>query len=135
MSLKKQSGMSALLLLFILSTGGFLIFCLIKLGPVYSENNHVRNALKTLARNHADSLGGLSNTVIRQELSKYYTINNVRGEATKALEVERLQGRTLISVNYEVRIPLVVNIDAVLKFNNVLDSSRPDECCNVSEDK
>jgi hypothetical protein len=57
----------------------------------------------------------------------------VRGEAAKALNVERRQEKTIISVNYETRIPFLANIDVVVKFDNVLDSSRPDECCSVSE--
>lgn len=135
MSLKKQAGMNLGLLLFVLLMCGFLLTCFFKLGPAYLDNMYITDALKKLAENHPEDLKDLSKSSIRSELDKYYIINNVRGDAAMALEVERLKEKTIISVSYEVRVPLLANVDAVMKFDNVLDSSQPDECCKAQETK
>lgn len=133
-SIKKHSGISSLWLLFVLATAGFLLLCFFRLGPAYLENHQVKGALKQLGQNHPNSLAEMSNGAIRQELSRYYTINNIRGEPARALEIERQRERILIKVAYEVRVPMFSNIDAVMSFNNVLDSSQPDKCCKPSDE-
>lgn len=133
MNKNKQLGMNSLLLLFVLASFGFFLTCFFKLGPAYLDNYYIVDALKSLAEDHPEDLKDLSRDTIRQELSKYYTINNVRGEAAKALEIERKQDRTIITIAYENRIPFISNVDVVVKFNNVLDSSQPDKCCSISE--
>lgn len=135
MSLKRQQGMNTALLLFVLVMCGFLLTCFFKLGPAYLDNKYITDALRNLAENHPDDLKELSKSTIQSELQKYYTINNVRGEAAQSLTVDRTKEKTLISVNYETRVPLLANIDVVMKFNNVLDSSQPDKCCSVEEEK
>lgn len=133
MNKNKQAGMNSLLLLFVLASCGFILTCFFKIGPAYMDNRYIVSALKSLAKDHPDDLAQLSKESIRQELSKFYTINNVRGEAAKALDVERRQDKTIITIAYETRIPFLANIDVVVKFNNVLDSSHPDKCCSVSD--
>ena len=125
--------MNSLLLLFVLASLGFFLTCFFKVGPAYLDNYYIVAALRSFAEDHPDDLAQLSRETIRSELNKFYTINNVRGEAAKALHVERRQEKTIITVAYETRIPFLFNTDVVVKFNNVLDSSRPDECCSVSE--
>lgn len=133
MNRTKQAGMHKLLLLLIVLVVGTVLWCVIKIAPAYVDNMYIVEALRSIAENHPDDLHVLPKSQIRQELSKFYTVNNVRGEAAKALEIERLKEKTLISISYETRIALFYNIDAVLRFNNVLDSSQPEECCSVQE--
>lgn len=133
MNLKNQSGMGALGLLCILLIASFILTCFFKLGPVYLDNWHISGALKSMGEQHENDLHQLTKSNIRSELSKFYTINNIRGEAAKALEVERRKDYTLVIVAYEVRVPMFANIDAVISFNNVLDSRNPKQCCSPSE--
>lgn len=135
MNKNSQAGMSSLGLLFVLLIGAFALTCFFKLGPVYLDNWHISGALKSMGEQHATNLHQMSKDNIRSELSKFYTINNIRGEAAKALEVKRQKEYTLVIVAYEVRVPMFANIDVVLSFNNVLDSRNPDECCTPSEPK
>lgn len=127
-TLKKQRGLSSLGWLFVISVAGFALLCGFKLGPVYLDNNFVRGALQSLAKE--GEVGSMSNGEIRSKLSKLFTINNIRGDVTKKVKVERKKDRVLVSINYEERIPLIYNIDVVLTFENQLDSSRPGECCS-----
>lgn len=127
-TLKRQRGLSSLGWLFVISVAGFALLCGFKLGPVYLDNNFVRGALQSLAKE--GEVGSMSNGEIRSKLSKLFTINNIRGDVTKKVKVERKKDRVLVSINYEERIPLIYNIDVVLTFENQLDSSRPGECCS-----
>lgn len=133
MNKNKQAGLGTLGWLFVLLIGAFALTCFFKLGPVYLDNLHIRGALKGMGEQHAGELHQLSKSNIHSELNKFYTINNIRGDAAKALEVERKKDHTLVIVAYEVRVPMFANIDAVLSFNNVLDSRKPEECCSASE--
>ena len=135
MNKKKQTGMNSLMLLFVLASFGFFLTCFLKVGPAYLDNYYIVAALKDLAKEHPDDLAQLSKAEIRAELGKFYTINNVRGDAAKALDVERRQEKTIIKVAYETRVEFIANVDVVVKFNNVLDSSRPDECCTAGDEK
>lgn len=133
MNRTKQVGMHKLLLLLMILIFGTVLWSSIKVAPAYIDNMYIVEALRSLAEDHPDDLHELPKSEIRRKLSKFYTVNNVRGEAAKALSVERLKGKTLISISYETRVPLFYNIDAVLTFDNVLDSSKPDECCSAQE--
>ena len=68
-------------------------------------------------------------------MTKFYTINNVRSEGASNIKIERTPKKTQVNIDYEVRVPLVYNIDVVMSFNNQLDSSRPDDCCTPKSDK
>ena len=135
MNKKTQLGMSALMLLVVLVIASFLLTCFFKLWPVYLDNWSISGALKSMGEQHSSDLHQLSKTSIRSELSKFYTINNIRGEAAKSLEVVRQKDYTLVIVAYEVRVPMFANIDVMLSFNNVLDSRKPEECCSASDKK
>ena len=126
-----QTGMGMPLMVYLIATFGFFLLLGFKLVPPFYENWYVEKALMRLAENHSGGLQNLSKSAAEKELSNYYTINNVRNqEITKALEIDRMREKTLFKINYETRVPVILNIDAVLKFDNVLDSSKPDDCCD-----
>ncbi len=90
-----------------------------KLGPPYLDNySGVRGALDSLAR---EDLSKYKKKQIETKLSKFLSINNVRGEAEKAFEIKKHpKGGYIITANYEVRVNLWGNLDAVMSFENEL---------------
>ncbi len=68
-------------------------------------------------------------------LSKFFTINGVRGEAANLnhLEVERLRDKVIFRYAYETRVPFMKNVDLIVWFKTELDSSNPQACCKPSE--
>lgn len=130
MSTKRyQQGLGAIGWLCVILIAVFLGLCAVRMVPAYSDNQLVKSALRSLTRD-VESVHTMSKGEIRQKLNSFYTINNVRGPATKALDVDRQRDKTLVKVNYEVRVPLFANVSVVMTFDNVLDSSRPQECCS-----
>lgn len=126
---KHQQGLGAIGWLCVILLVVFFGLCTFKMVPAYSENQLVKSALRSLTRD-VESVHTMSKGEIRQKLNSFYTINNVRGPATDALEIDRQRDKTLVKVNYEVRVPLFANVEVVMTFNNVLDSSRPQDCCS-----
>lgn len=126
-SLKQQRGLSAIGWLFVISVFGFTLLVASKLGPHYLDNRFVVSTLKTLAED--PELPRMSPSEIRTKLSKTFSINNIRGKATQSVKVVKTSKNTLVTIAYEERVHLLHNIDVVLDFNSVLDSTQPDKCC------
>ncbi|MDQ2075386.1 DUF4845 domain-containing protein [Marinimicrobium sp. ABcell2] len=132
-TLKLQRGISMPLLVLIIAIGGFFLLCAFKVVPIYAENRYVVAALNSLAADPV-RLHSMTPREIRQELLRFYDINNVRSPGPRNnIEVEKRSGNTIVNINYETREPLVWNIDLVLSFENQLDSARPEACCRPAD--
>lgn len=126
----RQRGFSMLQWLVILAAAGFFLLFGFKVVPLYSENMYVVSALKSL-EDSGSRLKDMSNMEITSKLNNFYMINNVRSDGpTKNLKIDRSNDKVLVTVDYETRVNFFHNIDFVLKFENHLDSTRPDMCCN-----
>ncbi len=119
--------LSLKVLLMLVIAGCFFTFGFITV-PTYLDNRFVESALKT-AGEMEPSLHKLSKSEIKGRIQKVFTLNNVRGEPSEAIEVVRLKEKTFVNVNYAVRKNLFRNLDVIMTFENQLDSSRPDLCC------
>lgn len=123
-----QRGLSMPLLVLIICIGGFFIMVGFKIIPLYAENRYIISALNSLAAD-PEGLHRMTTNEIRTQLRRFYTINNIRSEGAQNIEIDKQSARTLVSINYETRVPLILNIDLILSFENQLDSSQPDRCC------
>jgi len=110
----------------------FVIYTAFKLVPAYAENRYIVSALKSIARNN-DDLMQMTSKEIRTQLQKFYTVNNVRSEGSRNIEIDKHADKVVIDINYEERIDFLLNIDLLLTFNNQLDSSQPGRCCKPLE--
>ncbi|WP_444889769.1 DUF4845 domain-containing protein [Microbulbifer sp. DLAB2-AA] len=127
-SLKRQRGMSYWGWLLVIAVLGFALTCVSKMAPAYVDARYVSEALRTLGEN--PELENMSTGQIKKELGRFFLINNVRGEPTKALQVVRGAKSTVVSINYELRQPLIYNVDVVMKFNKQLNTAKPELCCD-----
>lgn len=127
-SLQHQKGMSSLGWLAVLMIGSFVMLSLFRLTPVYMDDRYIKQALIGLADEGAQ-IQDMSNSEIRKKLSSFFMVNNVRNFSAKEFKIERKREQVLVKMIYEVRVPMIYNISAVMSFNNVWDSRRPYECC------
>lgn len=133
-TIKRQRGMSMPLLVLIIAIGGLFLLCTFRLVPVYVENRYVVAALNSLG-DDAEQLHSMSARQIRQELQRFYQINNVNSPGpTQNIEVDKRSANTVVNINYETRVPLLWNIDFLVTFENQLDSARPQACCRPIAD-
>lgn len=135
MSVSRQSGFSLPSLLFLFLVLGFTLTVFLKLFPLYQDDILVDQAFKSFAENHKDDLGAMGKNEMSSHLSKFFTINGVRGEAANLnhLEVERLRDKVIFRYAYETRVPFVKNVDLIVWFKTELDSSNPQACCKPSD--
>lgn len=123
-----QCGFSAVSILIVLVLSGFLLTVALRLIPLYIDNMAVRGALDSLAQDPA--LATMSKSEVHRKLEDYFYINNVQGEPTAAVSIKETAGTLMVNINYEQRVKLMFNIDAVVVFANQLDANNPDLCCD-----
>ncbi|AMX02270.1 DUF4845 domain-containing protein [Microbulbifer thermotolerans] len=126
-SLFRQRGMSYWGWLLVVAMFGFILTCVSKMAPAYIDARYVEEGLKKLAEN--PNLRELSRADIKKELDRFFLINNVRGEPTKSVKVIRGADSMLVSIDYELRQPLIYNVDVVMKFDKQLNTAKPELCC------
>lgn len=126
---KLQRGLSMPVLILILALVGFFLMVAFKVVPVYVENRYIVAALNTLGED-AQQLPSMTTREIKSKLQRIYTVNNIRSEGSKQIEVDKQSDKVLVRVAYETRVPLFLNVDLVMSFENELDSSQPDRCCD-----
>ncbi|HAD10449.1 MAG TPA: DUF4845 domain-containing protein [Porticoccaceae bacterium] len=117
---RKQRGLSALGFLIVLAIGGFFLTALFKVGPMYLDNYFVQGAMNTLAD---EKVHEMTDARIRRKIGDSFTINNVRDVDVKKVQIVREKTRTLVKLDYEKRVNFLGNLDVVVAFNNVYDSS------------
>lgn len=125
---KYQQGMSTLGWAAVLGIITVIVTCSVKMIPAYVENMYIVDAMKFLVDNEGD-LTALDKGQIRSQLNKYMVINSVSKEASDGIKIKRYDRRLLVNSDYEIRVPIALNIDVVMSFRNQLDTENPDLCC------
>lgn len=121
MKVHGQGGLTLLGFLFALLVIGLCLTVAFRLGPLYLDNYTVAQSFEALGDNDARTL---SDQGIREKLYKNFVVNNVDDIDLKAVKIDRSAEKILVSLDYERRVQLLGNVDAVVKFQNLYDSSR-----------
>lgn len=114
---QRQAGMSILGMLVIAMMVGFFVMCAIRMSPPFFEYLSVRKIVESIASEHGADKFSVSD--IRRRISNQFNTNQIYELKPKEVEVYRRDGKTYIDANYEVRIPIMGRIDAVLKFDDL----------------
>ena len=110
----KQAGMTLTSFLMVLAVVGFGLYVAMKLFPMYQEFYAVKTSMKSLA-----SEPGSSDPNKALELFfKRMDINSSETVTRDDIKFERIDGGVRMNVKYEVRRPLVGNLDIVGNFEN-----------------
>ena len=112
---RHQSGMTLTSFLITAAVVGFFIFIAMKLFPMYKEYFEVKSALKGLA-NEA-GIAHEQPAQIKEKFFKRLYINYAENVKNEHVKIENKGGGQTIFVNYEVRVPLLYNLDVVGKFS------------------
>ena len=111
---RKQSGMTLLSFVVVLGVVGFTAYVAMRLFPMYQEYYAVKSSLKGLANEQgvADMDPARMKELFFRRLNMNYS-NSIKPADVK---IERMEGGWSMKVAYEVRRPLVGNLDVVGKF-------------------
>lgn len=114
--------MTLLSFVMVLAVAGFAIYIGMKLFPMYQEYYSVRTAMKGLANEpgSADMDPAKAQDLFFRRLYINYSENVGKDD----VKFERIDGGWRMKVAYEVRRPLVGNLDVVGKFESTQDLTR-----------
>ncbi|MEE8342552.1 MAG: DUF4845 domain-containing protein [Gammaproteobacteria bacterium] len=110
----KQRGMTTIGWLIVLFLVGFFALVLVRLAPAYLEYFSVASTLEALKKE--PFIAGMSTPEIREKISRRFDVNDIDTLKHTDVRIERRGGRLLITAEYEVRSPLVANVDVVTSF-------------------
>lgn len=122
---RTQSGLTLIGFIIVLAVLGMAAFIVMKLVPMYAEYYAVKQALKGLQAEPGigtESPAKIQDLFFRRLYISY--ADNVKPENVK---LKRIENGWQMDVNYEVRKPMMGNIDVVGKFNAGEALTRRDE--------
>ncbi len=112
-----QKGLSFYGWLLVMGLVVFFGLLTIKLAPVYLDNYKVQQAIAKLGNNPES--GELTESAIRSSIAKQFDIEMIKDVAPEDITIVEDQGVVSVEVEYEVRVPLFYNVDAVVSFHDV----------------
>jgi len=117
-SLAKQKGFSKMgfLLLFLLLAGCISVG--FKVAPLYVENNIITGYCEELVE--SGEAANLTVTELRNRVGDNLRINNIQDFDTRNIKMTKNNGEPKITISYERRKELFLNLDVVAKFETVL---------------
>lgn len=121
-SLNKQSGASAPLVLVFLGMSAVILTLAFKLYPPIFEHWQVEAVVESFQDDN--DLAEITLAEIEKRFNKRLVINNIRNfKSSESLSVTDEDGLLLIAVDYEVRIPVYRNIDAIMTFEKSFEKN------------
>ena len=116
MTVKSMKGVTVLGMLFSALVVIFVVIIGMNLAPPYLSHYKVQESLKALAKD--PNVREMSKPKIKDYLARKFQVNSVRNVSANDLEIEKKDGKTYLNLRYEVRVHMVGNVDAVLKFED-----------------
>ena len=114
----KQAGMTLTSFLMVLAVVGFALYVGMKLFPMYQEFYAIKMSMKSLAK---EQTGEVTPDKTLELFFKRMDMNYSDTVKRDNIKFDRIDGGWRMSVNYEVRKPLIGNLDIVGKFDNSQD--------------
>ena len=112
--LSKQKGASLYALIVVMTLLGILILAGLKLSPAYIDDMVVKNAIENLKE--SGELEDMSLRDIRRYVTRTVQTNGGNFASDSIDQVEE-GGVDYIAVEYESRVAMFLNIDAIVKFS------------------
>ena len=117
---KRQSGLGLLGWLILVLVVGGAVTIGIKLIPLYIDNRVMSNDLEAMAE--APNMMIKADHAIRENLQRRFSIDNIRDfDFQKNIIVKRTPEHVYVTMAYEVRMPLIANVDLVASFNKQVE--------------
>jgi hypothetical protein len=118
----RQRGLSSLAWLTVFVAAGFFVTCGIKLFPIYLNGWTVDSIISKAIEK--GELKGKTPGQIKGKLGKYFDTNRVDGINARDLKVmhNRKAATIEIDATFEQRLPLMYNVDVVVKHDKLIYS-------------
>ena len=120
---RKQEGASFLSTLTIILVVGVFFSVAFKLYPAYMDYMTVDSVLSKVILD-SDELRKDPKS-LKRDLNKKWNINQIRLPSQESLIIRRKEGVLTIYLDYEVRVPMFFNVDAMVKFEKQYEAIAP----------
>jgi Tfp pilus assembly major pilin PilA len=118
-----QQGMSLLSWMVVIFVVSILVTVVVKLVPVYMDSLTVKSIVEDVASQQ--KLNSNSTREIRKALESQFMVNRVEAITAKDVKIIKEKGKIFLNANYEKRVPVMYNVDAVVKFENLVFEVTP----------
>ena len=121
----RQTGMTAIGWLIIMSMVGFFVLIALKLVPVYLEYNSARKILKSLP--DLPDVGGMSIDKVRGTIDKMLDVNmadETHVNSKTHYLIKKVDGEFTITLKYDRREHMMGNVDAIVSFEESVKAPR-----------
>ena len=115
-TLRSQRGMTAISMLMIIVLIGFVLTIVAKLVPTYFAHFKVEAALKNLTSDSRTE--GATDKEIKSMILKKLDVDDVEFVTEKDIVITKASAGRTVSINYEARVPMFANVDAMVKFED-----------------
>jgi uncharacterized protein YneF (UPF0154 family) len=119
----RQRGMSVWQTLVVLLVIGVGLSIVVAIGPLYITNFSVQSTIKSLQ--NEPELASKSILEMRQAIERKFDVNQIdvvqavcRDKEKSCLKIEKTKTPVRIDGNYEARVHVIANIDAVVVFKD-----------------
>ncbi|MDB9916399.1 DUF4845 domain-containing protein [Pseudomonadales bacterium] len=114
-----QKGLGAIAWLVLVFVFGSLLTLGLKVVPIYTDNATIERILDGLATE--PEMGSKGTGAIDKIIKARFHVNNIRDfDYSKNLTIVRDNGGAHIVLDYEVRVPLIYNLDLIASFNKTV---------------
>jgi len=114
-----QKGMSMSQMMGLLVLIGLAAIIVINMVPAYIDNSSVARNVESVKEHFAGtSVREITDSEINRRLTANFQVNMVDDAIAKSVKIKREKGKVMLIVNYEIRKPLMGNVDVVMKFTN-----------------
>ena len=117
-----QRGMSLPAIMLVVAMVGFFVMVGIRMVPRYLEYLSIREIVETVAREYNPDEEDLGD--IRRRLDTMFNTNQINDLQPKDVEIFHKEGRTYIDAGYEVRVPIMGIVEAVMNFDDLKIETR-----------
>jgi hypothetical protein len=119
---RTQSGMTLIGFVIVLAVAGLFAYVGMKLVPMYSEYYAVKQALKGLAAE--PGIANRDPAKIEDSFFRRLYISYAEDVKPEHVKIKRIDAGWQMDVDYEVRKPLMYNLDVVGKFHATENMTR-----------
>lgn len=112
---RAQEGMTLIGFILVLAVAGVFIYMGMKLIPMYSEYFAVKKAMEGMARD--SGMAGYDAAKVKDLFFRRLDVSYSENVKPENVKLVRRDSGWLMTVNYEVRRPLIANVDVVGRFD------------------
>ena len=119
-SIHRQRGMTPVGWVLVFLLIAFFALVALRLIPIYLESFTVGSVISDLKEE--PGISAMTTREIATLINKRFDINSVTNVGTDDIYVEKSGGTMTISAEYEVRKPMLGNVDIVVSFNKSVEA-------------